>query len=70
MGLLGDFSKGFVIMIGVFSVFAIIGFIVMEQLEIALVFILALMIPVSMIAFEYRKNKKEEKEKTQSNNQA
>lgn len=64
MGLLGDFSKGFVIMIGVFCIFAIIGFVVSWMTEIRLVFLLMLMIPLSVIVFDYWMNEK--KERTQS----
>lgn len=60
MGLLGDFAKGFVIMIGVFSIFIIIQFMAMGQIVVALLFLLALMIPISIMAFEYWRNRKEE----------
>ena len=60
-GLLGDFTKGFVIMIGVLWVFIIIQFIIMRQIAIALLFLLTLMIPLSMISLEYLRNQKKEK---------
>lgn len=60
MGLLGDFAKGFVIMVGVLWVFIIIEFIIMKQIALALLFLLTLMIPLSMITFEYLKNRKKE----------
>jgi len=65
MGLLGDFSKGFVIMIGVFCTFAIVGFIVSGLIETTLVFLLTLTIPLSVMVFEYWKNKKKEKTQPQ-----
>lgn len=61
MGLLGDFAKGFVIMIGVFWVFLIIEFIYMKLYAFAFLFLLTLMIPLSMIALEYLKNRREKK---------
>jgi hypothetical protein len=61
MGLLGDFSKGFVIMIGVFCIFAIIGFVVSWVTEIRLAFFLMLMIPLSVIVFDCWMNKKKER---------
>jgi hypothetical protein len=61
MGLLGDFAKGFVIMIGVFWVFFIIEFIYMKLYAFALLFLITLMIPLSMIAVEYFKNRKEKR---------
>jgi len=68
MDLLGNFAKSFVIMAGVFIIFAIIGFVVSWMTEIAVVFFLMLMIPLSVIAFENWKNEK--KEKTQSHARA
>jgi len=60
MGLLGDFTKGFVIMIGVFWVALIIEFIYIKQIIVALLLLFVLMIPLSMIAFEYWKNRKKQ----------
>jgi uncharacterized membrane protein len=60
-GLLGDFTKGFVIMTGVLWVFIIIQFIIMRQIAIALLFLLTLMIPLSMVALEYLRNQKKER---------
>ena len=68
MDLLGNFAKSFVIMAGVFIIFAIIGFVVSWMTEIAVVFFLMLMIPLSVIVFENWKNEK--KEKTQSHARA
>lgn len=61
MGLLGDFAKGFVIMIGVFWVVLIVEFIYMKLYAFALLFLITLMIPLSMIAFEYLKNREKKK---------
>jgi len=61
MGLLGDFAKGFVIMTVVFWIFAIIEFICIRQVVLALMFLVGLIIPLSMVAFEYLKNRKKER---------
>lgn len=61
MGLLGDFSKGFVIMMVVFWFFLIIEFVYMKQIVLAILFLIGLIIPLSMIAFEYLKNRKKER---------
>lgn len=60
MGLLGDFAKGFVIFTG-----ALWGFVVFELAlsgyrEAALFFLLFLMVPLSMIMYEYLKNRKKD----------
>jgi len=61
MTLLGDFAKGFVIMTVVFWIFLIIEFVVMGQIGLALLLIIGFIPPISMIAFEYLKNRKKEK---------
>ena len=61
MGLLGDFAKGFVIMAVVFWIFAIIDFICIRQVVLALLLLVGLIIPLSMIAFEYLKNRKKDR---------
>ena len=61
MGLLGDFAKGFVIMTVVFWIFATIAFIYMKLIALALLLLVGLIIPLSMIAFEYLKNRKKER---------
>jgi len=61
MGLLGDFAKGFVILAGVFSAFAIIGFVLMNHFGIALLFLLTLLIPIILIALDYFEEKKNKK---------
>jgi hypothetical protein len=60
MSLLGEFTKGFAIFTGVLWVLAIIGLIVTKHTVIALLLLLVLMIPLSMIAHEYLKNQKKE----------
>jgi hypothetical protein len=64
MGLLGDFTKGFVIMVGALWIFIIIEFIAIGQIAIALLLLLTLMIPLSMITFEYLKNRKKKAQPT------
>lgn len=61
MGLLGDFAKGFVIIVGVLWVIFIIRFTAMGQIGLALLFLLTLMIPLSIITYEYVRNRKKEK---------
>jgi len=58
MGLIGDFAKGFVIMTVVFWIFLIIEFIIIRQIAVALLFLITLIIPLSMIAYDYLKNRK------------
>ena len=60
MGLLGDFAKGFVIMTVVFWIFAIIELICIKQIALAMIFLIGLIIPLSMIGFEYLRNRKRE----------
>ena len=61
MGLLGDFVKGFVIMAVVLWIFAIIEFICIKLIVLALLLLIGLTIPLSLIAFEYSKNRKKER---------
>jgi branched-subunit amino acid ABC-type transport system permease component len=61
MGLLCDFAKGFVIMIGVFWVFLIVEFVYMKLYAFALLFLITFLIPLSMIAFQYLKNRKKDR---------
>ena len=58
MGLLGDFTKGFVIFTGLLWVLAIIGSFATGQTAIALLLLIVLIIPISMIAWEHLKNRK------------
>jgi hypothetical protein len=61
MGLLGDFAKGFVIMTVVFWIFAIIELIYIKQIALGLLLLIGLIIPLSMIAFEYLRDRKKER---------
>ena len=61
MGLLGDFAKGFVIMAVVFWFFLIIEFVYMRQIAFAILLLVGLLIPLSMIGFEYLKDRKKER---------
>jgi hypothetical protein len=58
MGLLGDFAKGFVIMTVVFWIFAVIEFVYIKQIALAMLFLSGLTILLSMIGYEYLKNRK------------
>ena len=60
MSLLGEFTKGFAIFAGALWVVDIIGLIVTGYTVVALLLLLVLMIPLSMIAHEYLKNQKKE----------
>lgn len=60
MSLLSEFTEGFAIFTGVLWVVAIIGLIVTGYTVVALLLLLVLMIPLSMIAHEYLKNQKKE----------
>jgi hypothetical protein len=62
MGLLGDFAKGFVIMTVSFWVIAIIGQIAIGQIALAMLFLIGLIFPLSMITYEYLKNRKKERQ--------
>ena len=59
MGVLGDITKGILIFAVVVWVFLILQFIVMNQIALALLLLVGLIIPVSFVAFEYRKNFRE-----------
>jgi len=61
MSLLGDLAKGFVIFTVAYWIFAIICSIAAGQMGIALLLLLGLVIPLSMIAHEYLKSRKKEK---------
>ena len=61
MGLLGDFGKGFVIMVGALWIFIIIEFVYIKQIALAILLLIGLIIPLSMIGFEYLKDRKKEK---------
>jgi ABC-type multidrug transport system permease subunit len=61
MGFLGDFAKGFVIMTAVFWIFAIIELVYIKQIALATLFLIGLIIPLSMISYEYMKNRKKDR---------
>jgi hypothetical protein len=61
MGFLGDFVKGFVIMTAVFWIFAIIEFVYIKQVALAMLFLIGLIVPLSMISYEYMKNRKKDR---------
>jgi hypothetical protein len=58
MSLLNEFTKGFVIYIGILSVLAIIGLISAGQAITALLLSIVLFIPLSMAALEYYRSRK------------
>ena len=60
MGLLGDFSKGFIIMTVAIWIFAILVNVVVGQLWMVFL-LLILLIPLSMIAFEYLRNRRKQR---------
>jgi hypothetical protein len=62
MGFLGDFAKGFVIMTVAFWVIAIIVQIAIGQIALAMLLLIGLIIPLSMITYEYLKNRKKERQ--------
>jgi hypothetical protein len=62
MGLLGDFAKGFVIMTVAFWVITIIWQIAIGQIALAMLLLIGLIIPLSMITYEYLKNRKKERQ--------
>jgi hypothetical protein len=56
MGVLGDVTKGFLIFAVAVWVFLILQFTVMNQIALALLLLVGLIIPLSLVALEYRKN--------------
>jgi hypothetical protein len=59
MGVSGDIAKGILIFAVVAWVFLILQFIVMNQLALAIILLVGLIIPLSLVALEYRKNFRE-----------
>jgi hypothetical protein len=59
MGLLGDASKGILLLAVVVGVFLIFEFIIMNQIALAMLLLIGLIIPFLLVAFEYRKNFRE-----------
>ena len=64
MGFLGDFTKGFVLMLVVFWIFAIVEFVYIKQIALAMLFLIGLTISLSIIGYEHLKKRK--KDRTQS----
>ena len=58
MGFLGDTAKGILILAVVIWVFAIFEFIKTNQIALAILFLIGFLIPLSMIAYAYWKNRK------------
>jgi len=59
MGVSGDITKGILIFAVVVWVFLILQFIVINQIAFALLLLAGLIIPLSLVALEYRKNFRE-----------
>jgi len=59
MGVLGDTAKGSLILTVVVGVFLIFEFIAINQIAIAILILVGLIIPLSLVALEYRKNFRE-----------
>jgi len=58
MGLLGYIAKVLLILAGAFAGFAVVSFASMGYRETALLFLVTMMIPVSMIVYEYMAGQK------------
>lgn len=58
MGLMDDFAKGFLLFTILLWVLAIFGSLVSGQTTLALLLLIVLIVPVSMIAWEYLENRK------------
>jgi hypothetical protein len=56
MGVLGDVSKGFIVFSVIVGAILIVEFILLDQLAIATLILVGLLIPISFTALEYRKN--------------
>ena len=61
MGLLGDTSRGIIILTVVVGVFLIFEFIEMNQTALAILILIGLIIPISIVAFEYWKDRKKKR---------
>jgi hypothetical protein len=59
MGVLGDVSKGILLFVIFVEVILIIQFIIMNQIAYAILFFVALIIPLSFIAVEYQRSSSE-----------
>jgi hypothetical protein len=60
MGLIGDFAKGILILTVAYWIFLIIEFTAIGQTILALLLLIGLLIPSSMIIYEYKKFKKKD----------
>lgn len=58
MGLIGDFAKGFLIVMVVVWILAIISLVLIRQFALAILLLIGLIIPLSFITYEYWKNRK------------
>jgi membrane protein implicated in regulation of membrane protease activity len=61
MGVLGDFTKGFIIYTVALWVLAIVVFLAQGGIAFAMLLLIVLMIPLSVLAREYYKNRKKER---------
>ncbi len=59
MGLLGDTSKAILLLAFLVGVFLIFEFIAMNQIALAMLLLIGLVIPLLLVALEYRKNFRE-----------
>ena len=58
MGLLGDTSKGIILLAVVIGIFLMFEFIEINQIAIAMFLLIGLMISISIVAFGYWKNRR------------
>ena len=61
MGLIGDFAKGFLILTIVLWIFTIIELVFIRQTALALLLLVGFTIPLSIVGYEYLKNRKKGK---------
>ena len=61
MTLIGDFAKGFLILIVAIWIFAIIGAFITGYTGLALLLTVGFIVPLSMIAYEYFQNREKQK---------
>lgn len=61
MGLVGETAKGFLILTVVIGVFLIFEFIKMNQIALATLLLIGLIIPLFIVAFEYWKNRRKQR---------
>lgn len=58
MGLLGDFAKGFLIVMVIVWILAIISLALIRQFALAILLLIGFIIPLSFITYEYWKSRK------------